>query len=176
MAYNPTIMKFDQATTRNERFSTLPQFSLEVGGINGPRLKSELSRGGVYVYSWASEMLDSLQRAEKQEQVSIVKFHLRDVGIRDYVSGTEGWNRVVKAVKKEGLDLCPQLTAPEMARLNPDIIGEGEYVDILSKPIADRDGDQSVFALGRFGGELKLDSYWTDYGWDPGNLAVARLG
>lgn len=83
------MLNADQKTG-NEWFSTLPQFSLEVGGINGPRLKSELSRGGVYVYSWAGELLDSLQRAEKQEKVSTVKFRLRDVGIRDYVSGMDG--------------------------------------------------------------------------------------
>jgi hypothetical protein len=162
--------------TGNERFSNLPQFSLEVGGINGPRLKSELSRGGVYVYSWASDLLDSLQKPERQEQVSTVKFHLRDVGIRDYVSGMDGWNKVVKAVRKEGLDLCPQLTAPEMARLNANIIGEGEYVDILSKPVAGRNGNQDVFALDRRGGELRLHSDGADDGWDPGRVAVARLG
>lgn len=81
----------------------------------------------------------------------------------------------MRAVKKEGLDLCPQLTAPEMARLNPDMIGEGEYVDILSKPIADRDGNRNVFGLGRDGGRLGLSSYWTDGEWDPDSLAVARL-
>lgn len=161
--------------TGNERFSNLPQFSLEVGGINGPRLKSELSRGGVYVSSWASDLLDRLQKAERQEQVSIVKFHLRDVGIRDYVSGMDGWNKVVRAVQKEGLALLPQLTAPETATHNPNIIGEGEWVDFLSKPIADRDGDQGVFALSRLGGELGLDGNGADRDWGPVSLAVARL-
>ena len=40
----------------------------------------------------------------------------------------------------------------------------------------DRDGNQNVFALNRNGGELKLNSNWTDNEWNPDNLAVARLG
>lgn len=165
----------DQGTTAKERFSNLPQFSLEVSGIYGPRLKSELSRGGVYVSSWASDLLDRLQKPERQEQVSTVKFRLRDVGIRDYVSGMGGWDKVVHAIKKEGLDLLPQLTAPEMSLHNPDIIGNGEWVDFLSKPITDRYGGRSVFALERGGGGLGLDGGRAGSVWLPDGLAVARL-
>lgn len=175
LIYTPPIMLKSDRGTGNERFSTLPQYSLEVGGTNGPRLKNEFSRGGVYVTPWADELLDRLQKPERQEQVSLVKFSLRDVGIRDYASGSSGWEKVVKAVQKEGLALCPQLTAPEMARLNADIIGQGEYVDILSKPITDRSGYQGVFELRRYGGELELGGSWHDHEWGPGHLAVARL-
>lgn len=168
------MFQFDRGTG-NERFSAFPQYSLEVGGINGSRLKSELSSGGVYISSWADELLDRLQKPERQEQVSLVKFSLRDVGIRDYVSGSSGWEKVVRAVQKEGLALCPQLTAPEMARLNADIIGQGEYVDILSKPITDRPGNQLVFVLYRYGDGLELDGSWTDDAWNPVSLVVARL-
>ena len=168
------MVRFDRATG-NERFSTFPQYSLEVRGINGPRLKSELSSGGVYISSWADELLDRLQKPEGQEQVSLVKFSLRDVGIRDYVSGSSGWEKVVKAVQKEGLALCPQLTAPEMARLNADIIGEGEYVNILSKPIAERPSHQGVFELDRLGGGLGLYGRWASDAWSPVSLVVARL-
>lgn len=86
-----------------------------------------------------------------------------------------GWDKVVHAVKKEGLDLLPQLTAPEWALHNPDIIGNGEWVDFLSKPITDRRGDQSVFGLHRYGGRLELLGHWADNVWHPGDLAVARL-
>lgn len=157
--------------TDYKRFATFPQFSLEEGGIPGPRYKNLLTN-----YSdWSGDLLDRLQHPDKQEHITAVKFQLRDVGIRDYVSGMGGWDELVRAVRKEGLDLCPQLTAPELARLNADIIGEGEYVDILSKPIADRYGYRSVFGLYRRGGGLELGGFWAGREWNPGGLVVGRL-
>lgn len=161
--------------TGNERFSLFPQFSLKVGGVSGPRLKSELSRCGTDSSLRADQLLDMFQKPEKQKQVSVVKFSLWDVGIRDYVSGPNGWEKVVKAVQKEGLALCPQLTAPEMAWLNADIIGEDEFVDILSKPITDHNDNRRVFELCRFRGEPRLLCRLANDGWDSDNLVVARL-
>lgn len=163
-----------KAAAGNE-FSPHPQLSLEVGGRNGPRLKRELPSGGIYTSSWANHLLDRLKNSGRQEMLSVVKFSLQEVGIRNYVSGPRGWEEVVNAVKKKGLALCPQLTAPEIARLNADIIEEGQYVDILSEPITDRDGDQSVFELSRGGGRLGLFGRLTDRAWPPGHLVVARL-
>ena len=120
-------------------------------------------------------LLDRLQRLYIQESITTVKFQLREVGVRDYVSGgMDGWNKVVRAVQKEGLNICPQLTAAELARLNAGIIGEGEYADILSEPITDRYG-RRVFGLGRFGGGLRLHSHWIDFGWHPDGLVVGRI-
>lgn len=168
------MFRYDQGTG-NERFSAFPQYSLKVGGINGPRLRSELYRDGIYIYYWAGGILASIQKPERLEQVSVVKFSLQDVGIRDYVSGASGWEKVVKAVQKEGLALCPQLTAPEMARLNADIIGD-ESANVLSKPIKALRGFRVVFALCRLGGGGPgLNSYWTDGGWGPGHVVIARL-
>lgn len=163
-------MRYDQATG-NERFSTLQQFSLDVGRITGSEYKALLRS---YSY-WSGDLLDSLQHPDKQEYITTVKFPLRAIGIRDYVSGMDRWNTITHAAQKEGIALCPQLTAPEMARLNANIIGEGEYVDVLSEPILDRYGDQSVFALYRYGGKLRLSGYWMDYVWFPDNLVVGRL-
>lgn len=154
---------------RNERFSTFPQLSLEVGGISGSRYKNLLTN-----YSGlAGDLLDKLEHLDEQEHIATVEFRLRDVGIR----GMAGWNKVVRAVKKEGLDFCPQLTAPEMAHLNTDIIiiKEREYAYILSKPIIDRDGDPYLFVLSRGGGGLWLSGGGTDSEWGPGTLVVGRL-
>ena len=163
-------MRYEQATG-NERFSTLPQFSLDVGRITGPKYKALLHS---YSY-WSGDLLDSLQHPDKQEYITTVKFPLRAIGIRDYVSGMDRWNTITHAAQKEGIALCPQLTAAEMARLNANIIGEGEYVDVLSEPILDRSGDQGVFELGRNGGELRLGRGWMGHGWSPDSLVVGRL-
>ena len=168
------MLRFDREID-NERFSSFEQFTLEAGGINGPRLKRELSSGGVYISSRASELLNRLQKPERQEQVSVVKFSLQDVGIRDCVPLSRGWEKVVKAVLQEGLALCPQLTAPEMARLNADIIAEDEYVNILSKPIADRDRNRRVFGLRRRCDGLQLNGSWIGNRWNPDDLMIARL-
>jgi hypothetical protein len=168
------MLRNDQGTG-NERFSTLPQAAIEVGGINGPRLKAELSRAGVLYSDWAGDLLDRLSQPEGQQQLQVVKFQLRYVGMRDYVSGSSGWDKIVKAVQREGLALVPQLTAPEMALQGGSLIESGEYVDFLSKPIAGRDGHQGVFALYRHCGGLELGGFWDDDAWDPDGLVVARL-
>ena len=168
------MIKGDRGTG-NERFSTLPQFSLEAGGINGPRYKRELSRGGVYVFSYGGELLDGQIKPDKQEIVPSVKFHLRDVGIRDWVSGPGAYDKVVRAIRKEGLDLLPQLAAAETALNHADIISEGEWVRFLSKPMTGRRGYRSVFVLARDGGKLELDGGRADDVWHPDDLAAARL-
>jgi len=169
--YTPPIMTSE---TGKERFSTFPQFSFEAGGITGPRLKSELAQLHLYRSDWADDLLDRLQHPDIKEHITTVKFRLSDVGIRDYVNGMNSWNKVVRAVEKDGIDLCPQLTAAEMARLNAGIIGEGEYADILSKPIIGGHGYPSLFALKRLHGKLELNG-GINYGWNPDNLVVGRL-
>lgn len=161
--------------TGNERFSTFPQDSLEVCGQNGLRVISELDRVGRYYSPAAGYLLEGLVDVGKQETVQLVKFELRKVGIRDFLCGLSGYDKIANAIRKAGLELLPPLTAGEMALHDSSLIGNGEYADILSKPLRGRSGRQSVFALGRYGGRLKLYGYRTDFAWGPDDLAVARL-
>lgn len=144
--------------TGKERFATFPQESFEVSGLNGPQLLRELNKTNRIFGPWAVELLNSLQKPESPERISVVKFRLRDVGVRNRVSGMPGWNTIVAAVRNEGIELCPNLTAPELAHVNTKIIGYEEYVTVLSQPIVVR-GRQGIFALASEGG-FQLRGGW----------------
>jgi len=127
------------------------------------------------VNGWAEDLLDRLTKPKKQELVVAVKLCLRDVGIRDYVQGMDGWNKVVHAIQKGGLALLPQLTGPELARLNASLVGDGECLYILSELITGSYNKQGVFGLDRRDGGLKLNGHFIDFGWNPESVVVGGL-
>jgi hypothetical protein len=95
----------------------------------------------------------------------------------EYGYDVNKFGEIRSALQKKGLNPCPQLTAPELAILNADIVKEGQYVDIISEPITVRGGyqDRDLFVLSRIGGKLVLRSYWKDRIRASGRLIVGCL-
>ncbi len=156
-----------------ERFRGKPIRTLEVGGRPGSQLRVELASAGRWTSNLAQELLaDRNLQNPSAERVNAILVQARDFGVRDY---ERDYNVVTHKAQKEGLALCPQLTGPELALLDTDLIENDMRANVLSKPVTDRGGNLSLFELNRDEGRLKLDGRWTDGGWSPGRFVVARL-
>lgn len=165
-------MKFpDRQSNLAERFPRSRTFNFETGGRPGVQVELELRQSGVYVSSFASDLLRSRQlQRPTPENITTILLRLEEAGIHDCVL----WPQLVKHFKKQGLDLCPQLAGADMRSVYTDQ-PEGEWVAVLSEPIADRRGYPFVFALNRREGRLRLSGRWTDYPWHPDSLVACRL-
>ena len=158
----------------SEWLSTFPQSSLEISGRNGSWFKKKLSH-----YSpLAGDLLNQLQDPGKQKHINIVKFPLMKIGfsLQDYYADMEDWTRIENAVRGNGLDLCPQLTAAEMIYLNASIIGKGEEVYILCEPIVQSNGFPGIFGLYRDRDKLNLfANHASNVALDLHDFVVAQL-
>jgi hypothetical protein len=111
---------------------------------------------------------------EKKETFSLVRLKVGDLGFPQGKYPTT--DEIYKRIEELGLELCPPETGPQY-RIKYTNQSRGEWFRIGMKPIADRDGGQSVFALVRGGDGLWLDGDWTrpTRGWLPGDEIVFRL-
>ncbi len=152
-----------------DRFSSSGQFQLEINPRDGKKFHKELDRKGVGVTDsaaytldkfWiirdsdsipakATEFWDTLTKKDS-EKITLVKFHLGDIGLRDLYYDN-GWEILKDRISREGLALCPQLTGPEIARLDPNFIPPRQELYILSEPMINTFGRKTIFGLTRHG-------------------------
>ncbi len=163
----------DRESKTAERFRGR-DFSLRTGRLTGPQYLSQLTDSGIYVSTYASDGLQRLQRADRDENIPIIVLSLEnDISVYDYIS----WNEThAKAQRETGLKLgrAPLDTAACLLLDHPNEIQEGwTYVD--SDPFTDRYGDQSVFVASRDGQGLGLNGLWTDLPLNPYVRVAFRL-
>ncbi len=124
----------------------------------------------MYVSPWAQEIWNKVKYPVKKQTIDLVKITVGELFDDTNIHTTK---EIYAKAKKMGLDLCPPQVGPQL-RFDYKDQPEGEWLTVAMKPIADSDGGPSVFDVGRFGDDLRLDDRWTrpDNEWDPGNRFV----
>jgi hypothetical protein len=111
---------------------------------------------------------------QEKETFSLVRLQVGDLGFPKGKYPTT--DEIYKRIEELGLELCPPETGPHY-RLQYMNQPMGEWFRIGMKQITARDGNPSVFRLGRDGVGLWLGYHWAfpGDGWNPGHGFVFRL-
>ncbi|KXK08872.1 MAG: hypothetical protein UZ21_OP11001000430 [Microgenomates bacterium OLB22] len=148
--------------------------SVEIGGKTKEQLLSELEQAGVYVTSYAEDMINSpdFTTLPIPQTLHTVRLKVGDLGL----SGNPTTGRVYRKMQELGLDLCPAEVGPHM-RLATKDQPLGDYYWIVMKQITDSDGYPNVFRLVRYEDGLWSDARWAGPGseWNPDDEFVFSL-
>lgn len=128
--------------------------TVEVGPLPKGGLLSELEKDGHYVSSWSKELIEKMPLNGTIENIDLCKMTLAEMGFTKPAS----WAQILERVKELG-DICPPEVGP-LLRL-ADKQEKGSWYYVAMEPIADSDGNPSVFRVLRYDdGESWLDTYW----------------
>ena len=162
--------------------------SLEVGGMTAEQLKEALDKATINTSTHARSMLQNQkqfidpvnkrhkERKGSKETLHLIRLHVRDLGYTDPRNLPTTRDLFGDPGKKNGrihafgLELCPPETGPykRLADSNQPL---GDWYYIGMEPIADSDGNPSVFGVGRSGYGL-----WLAYAWaKPGGRWLLDL-
>jgi hypothetical protein len=123
-----------------------------------------------HVSSWARELFDKMPIGPKKE-IQLVVVTPRDLGL-----DTSTLKEIYAAAKAQGYELCPPEVGP-LLRVNYPDQPRGEWLIVGMEPIADSDGDLSVFSVEHDGDARWLrGSYGSPDGvWDAGSRFLFAL-
>ena len=150
--------------------------TIEIGGKDAKTLIREMRDKHINISKYAEDMMKSKDFTVLKESESeiLIRLKVGDLGFpKDKYPKT---NEIYKRIEELGLELCPAEVGPHY-RLKYTNQPIGEWFRIGMKQITDSDGYPNVFDLGRYGGGLWLNDYWsrpTD-GWDHSNDFVFRF-
>jgi hypothetical protein len=124
------------------------------------KAKQILEEKGIYVNSYAKDLLEKTQFSQNQEKYKLVKFSVSDLGFPNGATTTE----IFAKAKELDLELCPPEVGPQL-RLQID---SKDYMIIAMEPIIDHGGYTRVFNLYCYGTKLELDARYAepDRRWD----------
>lgn len=133
--------------------------ALEVGGKTVDQLIQEMKEKKIKISDYAVDMLESKDfvTSAKTESLKLVRLKVGDLGFpKDKYPTTD---EIYKRIQELGLELCPPEVGPNY-RLKYADQPMNEWIRIGMKQIADRDGNPSVFYVGRY-----VDGLWLSYDW-----------
>ena len=133
----------------------------------------ELMKQGNKISSYAEDMLNKMEVLKNKENVDLISFSVEQLGFPNGAT----LQQIYDKAKEFGLELCPPQVGPEL-RLNYKDQPNDEYLKIAMESISDRDGNPTVFCVGRGGSGSWLGR---DVGgrlvnhWDGGICFVFRV-
>lgn len=128
-----------------------------IGGKTKEQLKQELQQleqaNALWISPEAESMIDNprFTTAPKSQDIQTIKVRVKDLG---FTRGNPTTDQIYKRASELGLELCPAEVGPHrrLKDVNQPIL---DCYYIAMEPIADSDGEPSIFAL-LSGGELAL--------------------
>jgi hypothetical protein len=152
------------------------KFGLEIGGCTVEELVQQLHDNKVILVDNFEDKLHSqdFTTLKNPEQIDLVRLKVRNLFSDE---NTHTLNEIYRKAKEFGLELCPAEVGPDL-RLKYMNQPMEELIYIATKQIAGRDGDLSLFSLGRWDERLYLGGYYWSYRtekWKPDTELVFRL-
>lgn len=144
-----------------------------IGGKLPLKLGEELNQKGRKLSQSSSDILSRINTLKSPEKIDLVWVAVQDLGLPK--GGT--FQEITRKAHALGfLRKCPAEVGPHL-RLADDNQPMNIWYTIAMDPIADRDGNPSVFYLGCRADGLWLGDGWTDpdVRWDPASLFVFAL-
>ncbi|MBU0648581.1 hypothetical protein KJ969_00520 [Patescibacteria group bacterium] len=152
-------------------FPVFKTIKLGTGPKTGDELFAALKGASCEVSEFATDMLgkNGFAVASEQTEVELVVASVGELGFPKGATRREIYERA----KELGLELCPPEVGPQLRLQYPDQ-PNGEWLLIAMEPIADSDGDPSVFRVGHDDGGRWLYGGYGDPGrrWGAGSRWV----
>ncbi len=134
---------------------------ITIGGKTEKQLEKEMEQQGMRMYDYTRDLMRKMEIQTNPESLSLIRLSVRDLGFTQDPTTYQLYQRATEL----GLDLCPAEVGPYY-RLSHQDQPMGDWVRIAMKPIADRDGDLSVFRVESSHGGLCLTWATPESRWD----------
>ena len=133
--------------------------TINVGINTGREYRNMLKQKGIYINSFANQLLKSPEFTTLQspEQIKLISLLVGDLGFTSRPTIT----KLYQKAREHGLELCPPAVAPEYLMQNPKLRqNDGKLVAM--KQITDSNGYPCIFEVGRDVNGLRMDEYMED--------------
>lgn len=127
---------------------------------------------GVEIDKYGGKLLAAQNFAIQEPDVNLVQLMLRDIDIVDRLE----WPYLVRRINQNRLNLCPALTALQIAFFNKHHLKPG-WTHVLSAPVT-VDDVPSIFTLNlktANNAQVKVSGHPVDALWLPDNRIICRL-
>jgi hypothetical protein len=168
-------------------FEMAKEFTLVIGSNTGEEYQHELIEQGYNIGDYVKDLLEhpdfNKSQPAKSERIKLTRLTVTEIVTRAGSVFTEALKKgrlttteLFEAAKIAGLELAPASVGPELRLAYKDQpLNEWTYIGM--QPIADRDGNPKVFAVGRNSDGVWLQTKWAspDNNWNSGIRVVFRV-
>ena len=138
------------------KFEVFKTIKLGTGLKSADDFRVALKDGGFRISRWASDILDmsAFTAVSQKTEVDLVVVSVAELGFKNGASRSE----IYKCAEELGLEICPPEVGPQLCLQLKDQ-PSSELLFIGMEPIFDSDGYPSVFIVGHYGNDPRLDSH-----------------